>query len=424
MQAVIFAHFDPSELNQLTVTKTCCRLPFGSSTILSNLFDLFLECDISDFVITHSKSAGALFEQYVSQLNKDRPHIHVTLAPVPSECSVAECLSRIRNLITLDYVFLTSSTTVLTDLDLRRLFLALIRSNASMVAVFSSLPTMESKFFKGLPRELILTTRCGTELLGYFAAADIKKNTTIPRALTQQGIGLLARNDLRDIGLYLLTRSTLEAVTRLREDVSHKKKTTGQFLDPALLKMTLNITDQTELLTKDNEGHSNEPNDLYINKKKLSGIYLYEHNDACISMKLSDPLTFVEATRLYLQKSSLANAEVTVKVEKKSGRTKDYSHILSNCVIDPTAVISGCLVCSGCTVAANTRVFNSVLLPGVNIKESCFIQGCALGEQVTVETQCQLKNCSVAACQRVPDGTNLESEQLGFTDPDLEVTQA
>ncbi|KAF8565181.1 hypothetical protein P879_11086 [Paragonimus westermani] len=126
----------------------------------------------------------------------------------------------------------------------------------------------------------------------------------------------------------------------------------------------------------------------------------------------------------YLQRSSLTNAEANAKLEMRSGRTKDYSHIFSDCVIDPTAVVSGCLICSGCTVAANTRVFNSVLLPGVNIKESCFLQGCALGEQVTVEAQCHLKNCSVAACQRVPDGTSLESEQLGFTDPQLEVTQA
>ncbi|CAH8504663.1 unnamed protein product [Dicrocoelium dendriticum] len=82
----------------------------------------------------------------------------------------------------------------------------------------------------------------------------------------------------------------------------------------------------------------------------------------------------------------------------------------------------------GSVYADNSPELNNlicaVLLNGVTVKQGCIIQGCVLGDQVTTESDCHLKSCAVAALQRVPAGTVLESEQLGFTDPELEVTQA
>ncbi|VDQ09894.1 unnamed protein product [Trichobilharzia regenti] len=91
-------------------------------------------------------------------------------------------------------------------------------------------------------------------------------------------------------------------------------------------------------------------------------------------------------------------------------------------MIHEKAFIRATFVGSSCKIGANVRILNSVLLPNVEIKDNCTIQGCVIGEKAVIGDQSVLKSCAVAALQRVPTGTNLESKQLGFIDPELNTT--
>ncbi|GAA49593.1 DNA polymerase epsilon subunit 1 [Clonorchis sinensis] len=321
-----------------------------------------------------------------------------------------ECLYRIRTHLIFDYIFVTGSTTFVTDLDLRQLFLSLLRTRSIAAAAFSPLPGADSKLFASLPRELLLTTRDGTKVLGYLAASEIRKNTTLSRSLTTRGASALARNDLHDIGFYLLSRSALDTITHLRDDPAHRKKSMWQLLT---------ILPSSDILNSAAPDPKDESESSPFEMSRPHGTCLYEHKDKKISIRLTDPLLFLEATRVCLQKTAVLGHE---DVGKKATQ-KDYSQISPGCPVGPKSVVSGSMIGSGCTVGTNCRIINSVLLSGATVKDNCILQGCVLGENVTVESQCNLKNCAVASSQRVPDGTHLEAEQLGFTDPELEVTQ-
>lgn len=217
MQAIILAHSEPPELSQLTVSNCCSLLPFHNGTLLSNLIDRFLDSDVCEIIIVHQDAHTSVLEQFIESHRPDWPkHMEISLCAVPASCPVLDCFQKLRSRIHADYIFLTEATVALTDLNLRRPFLTLIRNRAELVAVFSSLSVTESKVLKSVPRELVLLQNHSDALLGYYSATEIKKHSIIPRALTKAGSDVLIRSDLREVGLYLFTRSCMDMLTRSR----------------------------------------------------------------------------------------------------------------------------------------------------------------------------------------------------------------
>ncbi|CAL8100380.1 unnamed protein product [Calicophoron daubneyi] len=421
MQAVILAHSEPAELTQLLLCNSCALLPLKNGTMLSNLLSRFIDCDISDILVVHSASQSAALTNFIEQNRHIWPdHFNLTLHVVPSQCSVADCLSRLRSFLTADYVFLTYSTTILLDFDLRKLFMTLVRNNASVAAVFSRLPVAESKLMKAQPRELVVTSHCSEMLYAYYAASDIRKHSVLPRTLYALGKGVTARSDLHDVGCYVMSRSVVENAARIGEDVVHKRKSVWQFIDPTSLQSIPPAGDLQKADMDNVPDRSAELECFYSDISEPTGVCIFEQNGQLPCLKCDDPLIFAEANRLILQKSSIVDKE---SMSGKKGSSKDYSLVLSDCVVDANSSVIGSFINPGCTIGANVKILNSTLLSGVVVKDGCLIQGCVLGEGVITEKGCQLKNCAVAARQRVPDGTELESEQLGFTDLELSVSQ-
>ncbi|VDP93130.1 unnamed protein product [Echinostoma caproni] len=357
MQAIILAHSEPSELSQLTVSNCCGLLPFHNGTLLSNLIDRFVASDVCEIVIVHREAHTAVLEQFIDNHRSNWPaYTEISLCAVPASCPVLDCFQRIRARIHSDYVFLTETTVAVTDLNLRRPFLTLIRNHAQLVAVFASLPTAESKLFKSVPRELVLLRNHSDELLGYFASTEIRKHSTVPRLLTETGSELLIRSDLREVGFYLLSRSCMEMLARSRDDVGHRKKTMSQFINtfPSSSSRHKDST-FTGSLTEDPPDNSlSETDQFYMTMKKPCGAFLYEHQDAKVCIKLDDPFLFAEAVHMAFQKSS---------AQKKG------NHIAQGCEPDPTATIRSSFICDGCTIGPNVEIINSLLLPGVTVKQ-------------------------------------------------------
>ncbi|CAH8869809.1 unnamed protein product [Trichobilharzia szidati] len=413
MQAVIITNTESPELGQLTVLGSASLLPLGNETILTKLIGLFLDSEISDIIIVHNKAQTARLTSYVNAHYQFWPAFaKVSLHELPDYCPLPETLQRIRSSLQSEYLFITHSNTVMCNINLRDMFLTMIRKKASMVAVFSSLPITESKLMKSLPSELTVTTSDGSVLITYVPASDIRKQTKLSKSLTSQG-AILCRSDLRDCGFYLISRSTLDHITKLGEDITHRKKSIWQhiWIEPP------EINQETELGSGDKTTINGVNN--YTECYKIGGTCIHEHNDEVIAVKIEDPLIYVETNRLIIQKSSSPGNQ---QQGKKGESGKEQNLIQDNCMIHEKAFIRATFVGSSCKIGANVRILNSVLLPNVEIKDNCTVQGCVIGEKAVIGDQCVLKSCAVAALQRVPTGTNLESKQLGFTDPELNTT--
>ncbi|KAK4476067.1 hypothetical protein MN116_001293 [Schistosoma mekongi] len=408
MQALIISNAESPELEQLTVFGSASLLPLGNETILTKLVSIFIMSEISDVIIVHNKAQAARLTNFINENRRLWPaYMKVNLHELPTFYSLSEILLTIRSSVTSDYLFITYSNTVINEINLRDVFLTMIRKKASIVAVFSSLPTTESKLLKFLSSELTVTTIDGNTLISYATASDIKKQSKLSKNLCCQQT-ILCRSDLRDCGLYLISRLALDRIVKAGENITHRKRSIWQYIwsDPAEINQENN---------REFDGEFDTNNALnYTECRQIGGACIYEHHDKIISVKFEDPLVYVEANHLIMQNSS---SPVGLQPPRK-----EVNIIHEKSVVDNKASIRASFVSASCIIGADVEVLNSVLLSNAEIKDNCTVQGCVIGEKAVVEELCHLKCCAVAALQRVPIGTNLESKRLGFTDPELNAT--
>lgn len=418
MQALIVANLESDELPQLTSSNTAAFLPLGSTTILFNLIKTFIDSDVSDIIITHNETQSTCFSNYIARYRNSWPiHLNIRLIEVPIKCSLSESLHRIKPRIVSDYLFLAYSTTVVYDLNLRNLFLTMVRNKASMVSVFSPLPKIDNKFSKTIPHELLLIEDKTDKILYYFPASNIKKQSKLSQKLLTGGRVISCRTDLRDVGFYLLSKPVLDHIVRSREDVSHRKKSVWQYLwaDDFDGAVSSNIDDSS----CDPDEIEKNLERLYYPADKPCGPCIYEHQDKILCSRLDSPSFYAEISRLISQRHPQDKHILENDVENSMNNLQ-----LTDSNVHAKATIRGSVLGLNCVVGENCRIFNSVLLSNVTIKDNCHIQGCMIGEDVSIEAHCHLKNCSVAANQHVPSGTTIESEQLGFIDPELNGPQS
>ncbi|CAH8571480.1 unnamed protein product [Schistosoma turkestanicum] len=408
MQAIIISNAESPELEQLVIQGSACLLPLGNETVLTRLISIFILSEVSDVIIVHNKSQTVRLTNYLNENRQLWPaYMKINLHELPNSYSLSETLQRIRPLITSNYLFITYSNTVINEIDLRDVFLTMIRKKASMVAVFSTLPVTESKLLKLIPSELTVTTIDGSTLISYVPASEIKKQSKLSKILSSQQT-IFCRSDLKDCGLYLVSRTTLDHIAKLGEDITHRKKSIWQYI----------WSEPQEIIKETNE-ELDEKFDInnaknYTECYQTGGTCIHEHHDKIISVKFEDPLIYAETNRLIIQKSyNHTGLQQSVK---------ELNVIQESSTVHKKAFIRSSFVGSSCKIGADVRIINSVLLSNVEIRDNCTVQGCVIGEKVVIEELCNLKSCAVAALQRVPTGTNLESKQLGFTDPELNVT--
>ncbi|VDP51647.1 unnamed protein product [Schistosoma margrebowiei] len=214
MQALIICNAESPELEQLTIQGSASLLPLGNETVLSRLMSIFILSEISDVTIIHNKAQTIRLTNYLNENRQLWPgYMKINLRELPNFYSLSETLQRIRSSVTSNYLFITYSNTVINEIDLRDIFLTMIRKKASVVTVFSTLPTTESKLLKSIPSELTVTTNDGSTLISYVPACDIKKQSKLPKTLSSQQT-ILCRSDLRDCGLYLVSRTALDHIAK------------------------------------------------------------------------------------------------------------------------------------------------------------------------------------------------------------------
>ncbi|KAH8865530.1 DNA polymerase epsilon subunit 1 [Schistosoma japonicum] len=378
MQAVIISNAESPELEQLTVLGSASLLPLGNETILTKLVNIFIMSEILDVVIVHNKTQTVRLTNFINENRRFWPaYMKVNLLELPTFYSLSEILLTIRSSVTSDYLFIAYSNTVINEINLRDIFLTMIRRRASIVAVFSSLPATESRLLKFLSSELTVTTIDGNTLITYATASDIKKQSKLSKNLRCQET-ILCRSDLRDCGLYLISRLALDRIVKTGENITYHKRSIWQYIwsDPPEINQENNREFNGEF------DINNGPN--YTECRQVGGACIHEHHDKIISIKFEDPLVYVETNRLIMQNSS------SLIGLQPSGKEANIIHESS--VVDNKASIRASFVSASCIIGADVKVLNSVLLSNAEIKDNNLFFVVVLFKDVLLVKKLLLKN--------------------------------
>ncbi|KAH9281587.1 putative translation initiation factor eIF-2B subunit gamma [Echinococcus granulosus] len=421
MQAVVLALHDSSYLRQLTASGVVGQLPLGTrGSLLSNLVGVFESAGIVDPIIIcrsgHSK-----------QIEKCLPKSHrCIIVEVSATLSIPECLYRIRDHFTsvpfAQYVFLTYADVAVTELDLRDLFLRMVRTKAEIVALASPY-TADAKLLKmarGTHDILVLDAR-DESLVMYVPASEVKKQIRVPKSIMSSHSNLTCRADLHDAGMYLLSGYALRMLEYDKDDVGLRK---------SFFKHIVNV-EQHKLFQFDTSSMTSQlPKSLHYSQEEMpqyAKVVISVLENAPVCRRLDSTLGYLDAVKMIREKYPPENTmvEKTASVANASGGGRQVGQIVDTmqcegCNFANGVLIRSCIICASCTVGQSTRLFSSVLLSGVVVGSGCKITNCVIGEGVTIDDNCTLKDCTVAAHQRIPAKSVMQSENMGFSEIDFD----
>uniref|UniRef100_A0A5K3F3X0 Translation initiation factor eIF-2B subunit gamma n=1 Tax=Mesocestoides corti TaxID=53468 RepID=A0A5K3F3X0_MESCO len=293
MQVVILAQHDSICLRQLTTTGVIGQLPLASlGLVLSNLVQIFHSAGVTNPLILCRPGQTSQLEKC---LPKSTGAIFIEISP---SLSIPECLYRIRDRFTAtgccQYVFLTYADLVVTEFDIRRLFLKMVRTRAAIVALMAPYST-DPKFVKVARggHDLMLIDTEDESLVMFTPVTDLKKQVRVPKSVVATHTHLVSRADLHDVGFYLLSGYALRLLEYNRDEIGLRKGflkhivNTEQYKPYQFDTSSIYISDLPEELRY-------SPDDL----PKSAKVAIVIHQDKAVCRRLDSPLSYLDAVKL------------------------------------------------------------------------------------------------------------------------------
>ncbi|VDM32518.1 unnamed protein product [Hydatigera taeniaeformis] len=419
MQAVILALHDSSYLRQLTTSGIVGQLPLGKQgSLLSNLVGVFESAGIVDPIIICRSGDSKHIEKCLSQSHS------CIIVEVSATLSIPECLYRVRDHFTCvpfaQYVFLTYADVAVTELDLRDLFLRMVRTKAEIVALASPY-TADAKLLKMArgTHDLMVLDDKDESLVMYVPALELKKQIRIPKSIMSSHSNLTCRADLHDVGLYLLSGYALRMLEYDRDDAGLRK---------SFFKHIVNVEQHKSFQFDTNSMTSQIPKSLRYSQDEMSQyakVVISVLENAPVCRRIDSASSYLDAVKMLREKYPPENTKVEKSAPAGSASDRQVGKVVDTmqgegCSFAVGALIRSCIICSNCTVGQGTRLFSSVLLSGVAVGIGCKVTNCVIGEGATIDDGCNLKDCTVAAHQRIPAKSVMQSENMGFSEIDFD----
>nr|VZH95260.1 unnamed protein product [Spirometra erinaceieuropaei] len=414
MQAVILAHQDSVHLRQLLASGLSSHLPLSKRTVLSNLLNVFRSAGILDVIILCRPNQAAQLEKGLKDSTTDTSS-RLAFVEVPATLSLPECIYRIRDRITSQYLFVTYGDLAVTDLNVRRLFLAMVRTRASVISVVSPY-TKDPKLLKSTPHDLLVVDQVSEQLVMYVPDADMKKQVRFPKQVLASHNHLVTCSDYHDVGFYLFSSFALKLLEWIRDDSGAKKN---------FLKHLVNVEQYRPCPFDTNQLCGDFPPELKLDESEIPKslkVCTIVHQDKAVCRRLDSPASYLEALKLVREKYPSPDQSSDAAPKDAPGRAPvaDCS-VGADCVFGKGILVRSCILSARCKIADDSRVLSSVLLPDVTVKEGCKITNCLIGEGAVIEEHCVLKDCTVAARQQVPARVQMQAENLGFSEIDVDL---
>ncbi|VDK39050.1 unnamed protein product [Taenia asiatica] len=419
MQAVILALHDSSHLRQLTTSRIVGQLPLGTrGSLLSNLVNVFESAGIVDPIIICRSGDSKQIEKCLPE-----PH-NCTIVEVSATLGIPECLYRVRDHFTCvpfaQYVFLTYADVAVTELDLRDLFLRMVRTKAEIVALASPY-TADAKLLKMArgTHDLMVLDDKDESLVMYVPASEVRKQIRVPKSIMSSHNSLICRADLHDVGMYLLSGYALRMIEYDKDDAGMRK---------SFFKQIVNVEQHKPFQFDINSMTSQLPESLRYSPEEMpqyAKVVISVLENAPVCRRLDSALSYLDAVKVIRENYPPENNKVEKSTSAASASSRQSSQIVDTilgegCNLANGALIRSSIICANCTVGQGTRLFSSVLLSGVVVGSGCKITNCVIGEGVTIDDNCTLKECTVAAHQRIPARSTMQSENMGFSEIDFD----
>lgn len=448
-QAVVLAAGKGSRMHEITAAKPKCLLPVGNKPLVWYPLVKLQEIGFKEVILVVYDNQKSEIQSSLDKLNLN---VKIEYVPIKNEDQgTADSLRFIHDKIKTDLLIL--SCDLISDVNLGGVLNLFRMHNASLCALFLKPPAGEHLIVPGPKtkykpeRDLIGIDSQTNRLVFLASASDFESTVTLPKPLIKKHTQITMYSNLIDSHVYVMKKWIVDYL-QTEPSISTIK---GELLPHVIRKQLL----------KPKQKH--DFNTSIVNTKDESGVFAFasqtnldslvqemsSFNDHYGDLKPSYHCDLVrcfayiaEPDVFGIRVNTLpAYHSINLKIidkwekltkDKEINRIDSSAEVLSNQVDDRCIIWNSCklsektsfknsVLGAHCEVDKFSRVFNSVIMNDVVIKEKVALENCIVCNDTVIESGCQLKNCLVGSQHVVPKDAVHSNELLTQNDRLMEL---
>jgi len=446
-QVIIIIDQEDGRLFPLAVNTPRCLLPIANRKLLSYQLDMIVQSGVTDVIIVSPQEFIIPLRQFKNEDVRD--NINIDLVFVDNVEGAVDCIRAVNDRIRGDFICITSD--VISQVNLFQLVTLHRIRTSDITMLLTNAPIEENeKKRKELKiddedQEYIGLSE-DSRVLVKASVIDIEKSLSISKPLLNRCANLTIRNDLLDVGIYVMSKWVMEFIksnksfSSLRMDLIpylvNRQYQTKEFLYkeiPALInrKRHLDVLDSW-LISKQSsfsDGSldlvqhlsdciisNKEESNCNINNNDLLRLYALVYD---IQPTDGQNSPFILAKVINNQSYMTINREVPLHQHSSitpwpriNFLKKEQSVVGNNCEIGDKVTYKYCSIGSNVKISAKSKLNNCVIMNHVVIGENCTIQNSIICSNAIIENNCNLNECQVGAGVRVNTGSKIKSDSI------------
>ncbi|XP_025835869.1 translation initiation factor eIF-2B subunit gamma [Agrilus planipennis] len=445
-QAVILAAGKGSRFCEITSNKPKCLLPVGNKPLIWYSLHKLQQSGFKDVIVIVLENQKLEIQSTLDNYNLKINIEYVTI-PGNEDLGTADSLKRISDKIKTDLFVVTCD--IITDINFKYLVDLFRKHNASVCTLFLNpqqdqlvVPGPKSKYKP--EKDLVGIDEQTNRLVFLASISDFENYVPLSRKLLRKHPHVKLHTNLIDSHVYIIKKWIVDYLQQ--EDISTLKgELLPHIVKKQLLKPTqsdtnaslINIKDKNDIFHFAKESEL----DLLIREKSTFNDHIGDlrscyHDDVIRCYACIADCNSVGIRVNTLPSYWIANNKITEIWEKITNGEK-LAMIGPLAEIKSTQVDNKCLIWDGSklhektsfknsTIGSNTevfsfsRVFNSLVMNNVTIKEKVSIENCIICDGVTLENGSQLKNCVVGGNHTVTENSQHTNEVLTIAEQLME----
>ncbi|KAK5644306.1 hypothetical protein RI129_005606 [Pyrocoelia pectoralis] len=448
-QAVVLAAGKGSRMHEITAAKPKCLLPVGNKPLVWYPLVKLQEIGFKDVILIVYDNQKSEIQSTLDKLNLS---IKIDYVSIKNEDQgTADSLRLIHDKIKTDVLVL--SCDLISDVNLGGVLNLFRMHNASLCALLFNPSVSEQVSVPGPKmkykpeRDLIGIDSQTNRLVFLASASDFETSMTLPKALIKKHTQITMYSNLIDSHVYVLKKWIIKYLQNEPSISTIKGELLPHIIRKQLLKPKEKLDYNTSIVnTRDESGIfgyvSESPLDLLIRETSSFNDHYGDlkssyHGDVvrCFAY-IAEPSVFgIRVNTLPAYHS--VNFKIIDKWEKLT-KDKELNRIDSSADIQSTQVDDKCIVWNSCKLSEKTsfkssilgfncevekfsRVFNSIIMNDVVIKEKVALENCIVCNNTVIESGCQIKNCLIGSQHVVPKDAVHTNELLTLNDRLMEL---
>ncbi|GJQ76024.1 hypothetical protein Trydic_g18077 [Trypoxylus dichotomus] len=417
-QAVILAAGKGSRMPELTASKPKCLLPVGSKPLIWYPLLKLQQSGFKDAILVVFENQKVEIQ---NAIEKNDLEIKIEYFAIPSneDLGTADTLRLLVEKLKSDVIVM--SCDLITDINLDNLLDLFRKHNASLCTLFFNPQVQEPVVVPGPKskhkpeRDLVGIDAQTNRLVFLASASDFETDVSLPKVLLRKHTHIKIFSNLIDSHFYIMKNWIIKYLT-YDKSISTLKAQDSSDIFHFAKEADLDVLVREASTCTD---HYGDLKPAYHGDVIRCFSYVADLKTFGIRVNTLPAYWYING-KIIDKWSSITNDKELIKIDSKadvkSNQVDDRCIVWESCKLSEKTSFKNSILGANTVINSFSRVFNSVVMNGVTIKEKVALENCIVCDGVVIESGSQLKGCLVGSNHIVSEQSQHSNEVLTKSD--------